>query len=201
VRGVPYGYGRKGAGMTSEEITEWLRLLEDNMVYFDELLNDKGEYIDVHELLFEAIEALEQEPCEDCISRKAVLNCIETHCNNLSNVIGMHIRTNELLDTIRQLSSVNPQPKTECSCEQIKWERDAAIAQLKELGYGLGEKLKIGRWINIEDRTDWYDAAYKCSCCGREIITPYEVKNNLYSDYPYCHCGAKMVEPQESEGT
>ena len=27
-------------------------------------------------------------------------------------------------------------------CEQIKWERDTAIAQLKELGYGLGEKPK-----------------------------------------------------------
>ena len=25
-------------------------------------------------------------------------------------------------------------------CEQIKWERDTAIAQLKELGFGLGEK-------------------------------------------------------------
>ena len=48
--------------MTREEIIEGLKLLEDNMVYFDELLNDKGEYIDVHELLFEAIKALEQEP-------------------------------------------------------------------------------------------------------------------------------------------
>lgn len=56
---------------------------------------------------------------------------------------------------------------------------------------------RTGHWINIEDRTDWYDAAYKCSCCGREIITPYELKNNLYSDYPYCHCGAKMVEERE----
>ncbi len=60
-------------------------------------------------------------------------------------------------------------------------------------------KPKTGHWISIEDRTDWYNAAYKCSCCGREIITPYELKNNLYSDYPYCHCGAKMVEPQEEE--
>ena len=27
-------------------------------------------------------------------------------------------------------------------CEQIKWERDVAISQLKELGYGLGEKIR-----------------------------------------------------------
>ena len=59
-------------------------------------------------------------------------------------------------------------------------------------------KPKTGHWINIEDKTDWYDATYKCSCCGREIITPYELKNNLYSDYPYCHCGAKM-ESEDKE--
>lgn len=28
------------------------------------------------------------------------------------------------------------------TCEQIKWERDTAIKQLNELGYGLGEKIK-----------------------------------------------------------
>lgn len=28
------------------------------------------------------------------------------------------------------------------TCEQIKWERDAAIKQLNELGYGLGEKIE-----------------------------------------------------------
>jgi hypothetical protein len=27
-------------------------------------------------------------------------------------------------------------------CEQIMWERDVAISQLKELGYGLGEKIR-----------------------------------------------------------
>lgn len=56
--------------MTREEIVEGLKLLEDNMVHFDELQNDKGEWIDVHELLFEAIQALSQEPCEDAISRE-----------------------------------------------------------------------------------------------------------------------------------
>lgn len=57
--------------MTREEIIEGLKLLEDNIVHFDELQNDKGEWIDVHELLFEVIQTLEQEPtyyppCQDC---------------------------------------------------------------------------------------------------------------------------------------
>ena len=37
-------------------------------------------------------------------------------------------------------------------CDQIKWERDMAIAQLKELGYGLGEKPKTGHWIPVDKR-------------------------------------------------
>ena len=33
------------------------------------------------------------------------------------------------------------------SIEQIKWERDTAIQQLRELGYDLGQKPKKGKWI------------------------------------------------------
>jgi hypothetical protein len=47
-------------------------------------------------------------------------------------------------------------------------------------------ELKTGHWIDREV----YDAdRWKCSECGR--TEPYKEK--------YCHCGAKMVEPQESE--
>ena len=47
--------------------------------------------------------------------------------------------------------------------EQIKWERDVAIEQLKELGYGLGEKIRtdedcISRKA-VEDIT-WQDPSY-----------------------------------------
>ena len=45
--------------MTKGEIVEGLKLLEDNIREFDELQNDKGEWIDVHELLFEAITLIE----------------------------------------------------------------------------------------------------------------------------------------------
>lgn len=44
--------------------------------------------------------------------------------------------------------------------EQIKWERDTAIAQLKELGYGLGEKMRtdadtISRQAAIDEITEY----------------------------------------------
>lgn len=70
--------------------------------------------------------------------------------------------------------------------EQIKWERDVAIEQLKELGYGLGEKPKMGYWIE-GDMTRW-----KCSNCGYGVLD--------WNNTPYCpNCGAMMVDSQESE--
>ena len=51
-------------------------------------------------------------------------------------------------------------------CEQIMWERDVAIAQLKELGYGLGEKIRKveaeygNGWIDVKDRLPENDGYY-----------------------------------------
>lgn len=48
-----------------------------------------------------------------------------------------------------------------------------------------------GEWILIDDVNDPLDRLnrYKCSECGR-IIRIYD--GQTFSDYPYCHCGAKM---------
>lgn len=44
-----------------------------------------------------------------------------------------------------------------------------------------------GRWEQIKE---WVTKAkYRCSVCGREIMSA--VKVNI-EKYPYCHCGAKM---------
>ncbi len=54
-----------------------------------------------------AIEALEQEPCEDCISRKAVLEYIEGSEAELG-----HSTENELVcQDIKEFPPVTPQPK------------------------------------------------------------------------------------------
>ena len=55
-------------------------------------------YID---LLITIIKALEQEPCEDCISRQAVLDMMQ-----------MRISGKELYKAVYDLPSVTPQPKT-----------------------------------------------------------------------------------------
>ena len=59
------------------------------------------------------------------------------------------------------------------------------------------EQQKTGKWIAYEvqlpDRTI---LNYRCSVCGRKLIG---YNTETLSEAPFCHCGAKMVEPQESE--
>lgn len=79
--------------------------------------------------------------------------------------------------------------------EQVMWERDVAIDQLKELGYGFGEKPKTGHWIE-KDGFDG-DVYYDCSACGESWTTiegtPWQ--NGMC----YCpNCGAKMESEEQA---
>jgi len=127
--------------------------------------------------------------------------------------------------------------------EQVMWERDVAIGQLKELGYGLGQKVepcdaisrqevldqtylwskdeflrdtnpfyylrkrinslpsvtpqqKYGKWKVVSD--GYGDNAYICECSEcKDTVWVYKDADRKWN---YCpSCGAKMVEPQESE--
>ena len=60
----------------------------------------------------------------------------------------------------------------------------------------LEQEPKTGHWMIVEDSIDLFFATYECSCCKRAIIVPHDAMKAVYKDYPYCHCGTKMVEPQ-----
>ncbi len=62
----------------------------------------------------------------------------------------------------------------------------------KEILEALEQESKTGHWIYKEDTLE-----YECSECRRVIDT--HRFENPYIRYPYCHCGARMIEPQESE--
>lgn len=69
----------------------------------------------------------------------------------------------------------------------------------------LEQEPKTGHWIERHD--DWgngiiTDRRYKCSVChGKHIDTETGEWHEVFDyKYPFCpNCGAKMVEPQESE--
>lgn len=73
--------------------------------------------------------------------------------------------------------------------DQIRWERDTAIAQLAEIGKGFGEQMddvvevKHGKWI-VDD-----DGNIECSVCGHHGV------GDLYCE----RCGADMREETEDE--
>ena len=170
--------------MTREEAIKYLKKMKDEC-------NDtfhKVRYVTREEALDMAIKTLEQEPNIDMDSEEIKILQKRSYLEGFHEALKMSVKQEpcedcvsrkEVFETFGELLGV--------------WGRQALMEMPP-----VTPKPKTGHWINIEDRTDWYDAAYKCSCCGREIITPYELKDNLYSNYPYCHCGAKM-ESEETE--
>lgn len=185
---------------------------------------------ELNEALDMGIKALEQEPCDDVISRQAVEDKLLKLCNELE-VIFADIRMKEgddcvcglceydcdhgidgsafecpgfetdecfkLADEIRHewqstkgLPSVNPQP-----CEELDF-----VQPHKKIGVSLSSQPKTGHWIEIAKYSDG-NHKIECSECESHIFdrghaNSYNVKNK----YKYCpNCGAKMIEPQESE--
>lgn len=79
--------------MTREDAIEWIEGLRDG---WDDITNVTACNM--------AIEALEQEPCNDAISRQAVIELVEGWW------IG-HTKEDDLATEIKSLPSVTPQPK------------------------------------------------------------------------------------------
>lgn len=90
--------------------------------------------------------------------------------------------------------------------ERIEYKKNAEehrqmAAWLKELkNYkNLYPTPKIGRWIftTAKDCTDELVSYFQCSECERIVgETLDNTENNLdyiYKEFPYCHCGARMV--------
>ncbi|MBQ1792390.1 MAG: hypothetical protein II008_19600 [Oscillospiraceae bacterium] len=65
----------------------------------------------------------------DLIDRQAAIDALESKAYR-------HTYLDQIVGIIEDLPSAQPKGYT----DQLRWERDTAIQQLKELGYGLGEK-------------------------------------------------------------
>lgn len=167
------------------------------------------------------IKLFEQEPSGDLIRREDLIR----HIENQSREWGEDYDAQQILGDIEDMPSVKPQePSGDLISRQAvidKLNRLIEVERLQgtdKMGYGRErvsayesmiyeieseylypsvkpQEPKIGHWIYDDEYSNYFDVTYRCSCCGREIITPYELKNNLYSDYPYCHCGTRMIAP------
>lgn len=83
-------------GMTREEATKWLKTFKGNTG-----MAELSQAFDV------AIKALEQEPCEDCISREAVEKITWEESSYIDPINAL----TEVREKVRALPPVTPQPK------------------------------------------------------------------------------------------
>ena len=129
-----------------------------------------------------AVDALSQEPCDDVVSRQAVLNAIE--------------REDKWL-----LAAKGHNGLTEIAFSGLK----ARVDALPSVTH------KSGKWI-VDGSVDCYLDKVRCHCseCGKKKEFPADydhIKQELSISYKYpefidnyCpNCGANLVEPQESE--
>lgn len=141
--------------MTREEAKNLL----DNLIGFVE--DNHGS--DYDEALKMAIKALEQEPCEDCISRQAVLEPYQTLKDSDTICIWL------LRKNIEQQPSVTPQPKTG------HW------IKVGDRGFGWSDTV-ICKCSECE-----YQKEFTGKFDGQNLIVDMEHADN------YCpNCGAKM---------
>ena len=81
------------------------------------------------------------------------------------------------------------------SIEQIRWERDVAIEQLKELGYGLGEKIRTSKdTISREETLNVMHALMDNARIGEED-DDYETLDDIKEQYLEIVKGMVSVQP------
>ncbi len=121
----------------------------------------------------------DQEPCENCISRQAVINTIHKTIYGFFDVVDDDSEE-PINDKDKLLLSINK----------------GISNAVKALPLAIPQP-KMGRWmLKRIFPTKLYDEhlnEYECSECSRGIrCTESQLVN-----YPYCHCGAKMQEVKE----
>lgn len=155
--------------------------------------------------------ALEQEPCDDVVSRQAVLD-------NLSelNVIGFYEAQQDSKETyyeirkmVESLPPVRPQEPIPDQWQELKEtitemrDNDGTATQQEACKFLVNymevlekqmQEPKTGHWIKSRD--SYGNHHFICSECGNDIATRYA---DNWEDKYCSECGAKMVEPQESE--
>lgn len=130
----------------------------------------------------EIIKALEQEQCEDAISRQAALEAM-MELPHEHRTAEQRARTNGIVTCrgiVDALPSIQPQQKVG-RWIPYKIENEKKVV--------LNDDLSKEETLQQQDWEERYEPCYICSCCG---------KADFYSNY--CpDCGAKMAESEDKE--
>ena len=164
--------------MTREEAIYWIKNLA--------VLSTEKDMASITEALNMAIEALEQELSEDCISRQAAIDAIEPTLKSILQ--GNSFKAVNVMDKIRDLPSAQP-----FTAEQIQTMQELESAQVKK-AYELGKADRPkGYWIDTQ--VDSVGIAHRCICsiCGEEPAAWSSINK-----FDFCpNCGADMRERGE----
>lgn len=147
--------------MTKEEAK---KILEEAKTIDDSIYQYNTKYLEAVDM---AIKALEQEHCEDAISRQAVLDELDKH--KYSNGF--------------------------CEEHNIDWSINLGMAHIviKELPSATLQEQKIGHWMHRnDDFNDWFE----CSECEYGSEGEITIESGVRFRY-CPNCGAKMEGVQE----
>lgn len=56
------------------------------------------------------------------------------------------------------------------------------------------QEVRHGKWIYCGHH-EFHGHVFECSVCGRYLFA--NSKEDVYVEYPHCHCGAKMDEEEQ----
>lgn len=162
--------------MTREERLKWLKEIEKDIYVcsLESTFADDAKSCAIHS----AIQELEQEPCEDAISRDELLKAIDTWdkfgCNADTKLVPYqdhyvpYIHYDDVVNCIKGMPPVNPQPKTG-HWEWVQYDSN----------------LNIGNW--------------HCSECKNiAVVGVNKNEEGGIPIYKYCpNCGARMVKTDD----
>lgn len=144
---------------------------------------------------------LEQEPSRDIKEIAEIMKCdadAETKCKMVSNILTAkphYFEEQEPCDDVVSRQNIIEQYK---SCADMFSDEELEGANLVMEWIYKAPSVRpfeqTGHWIRITNGA--MKEKYICSKCGRQIEDD-GIEGLLPIKYPYCHCGAKMVEPQE----
>ena len=116
----------------------------------------------------------------DLISREALKEEVKKYLEKRQDVI---VWESDIYNIIENAPTVEP--------EKAK-EGELVKAYTKGFDAGVETARPQGEWNKEQTIYGWDGKSYQCSVCGRSVHLDTEVED-INLDYPFCHCGARMV--------